>query len=393
MTRPPEVWFFTAATATGGGGVRHTIALMQAMSQLFGERLIIIGRDELKSISLPRQAGRYVAVPLRRRGQKFWWFVRSGAYDLLTPFVDRWLAKRPPPPALAFLDRSWVGRFAPVLAKMGVPVVTMHHNVESDYVGSTTGSLLRPLVLRAIRRNESLALLHSAVNLTMTDEDATRLRLQYGIGACTAMDVLGTFEPFDRAPLPVSFDRCSAKASCHMIMTGSLCDRQTEDGVAWFATKILPRVKSRVPYADLTVAGRQPSQLLQRLARDCGFRVVANPADMDALVCEADLYVAAVRLGSGLKLRLSDALRCGLPVLCHPVSACGYQELYPPPLLQTFTSADEFVAVLGRTQSLLPLAPSLRKSIQSTYSAAFSFSSGVARLFAILRQHLAPELF
>ena len=389
MTASREVWFFTAATATGGGGVRHTVALMQAMSQLYGDRLVIVGRDELKNIPLPRRVGRYVAVPLRSRAQKLWWFVRGGAYDLLTPFVDRWLAEQAQMPSLVVLDRSWIGRFAARLVRRGVPVVTMHHNVEVDYVGSTLATpVLRPFLLPVIRSNERDALRHSSLNLCMTDRDAARLRTVYGLPAKTVFAPLGSFETFDQQPPVARADGADTASAFNLVITGSLCDYQTVDGIRWFISDIFPLVKKAAPDVRLVLAGRSPSPEVVNLAKTEGIQLGPNPADMDAITGKAHVYLAPTRLGSGLKLRLRDALRLGMPVVSHEVSARGYEGLFPNPLFQTFTTPEQCVAALLRVRARLPLGAAIRQQLQGIYEGHFSFPAGLARLRGILASSL-----
>ncbi len=392
--RGGAVWFLTASGTSGGGGVQHTVALLQAMSYLYGACLTIIGREELQSVPLPRPAGRYVVVPRRSTWQKVWWLATARGYDLLSPFVDRWLSAAEELPALALLDRSRIGRFAPRLAGMGIPVVTVHHNVEVDYIASTESNvLLRPRLVHVIRKNERMAVHHSSINLAMTREDQERLRDLYGMAEGRATEVLGTFARFDRLSPTTPDVESPDRRPFHVVTTGSLCDAQTVDGVAWFLTEIYPRLKARVPDVMVTVAGRAPTSKVRRLVAQAGVRLVPDPGEMDAVVRHADVYVAPFRLGSGLKLRVSDGLRCGLPVVSHAVSARGYADLLPSPLLQVFRWPDECVAALERVR-LAPPDLATRRRIQTLYVQRFSFSAGVARLSAILGtqlDHRAPS--
>lgn len=385
-----DVLFLTTAAARGGGGVQHTTALLQAFSAMLGPQLTVVGREELQGIPLPRPAGRYIRVPRRHAWQKVWWLATARGYDLLSPFVDNWLRVLADRPACVILDPSRVGRFAPRFAAMGSTVVTMHHNVEVDYVGSTDRTpFARRLLLHIVRKNERSSLLNSHVNLTMTGEDAVRLRSVYGLDETAVVEPLGTFDAFDAPPVPVLHP--PPPLPYHIIMTGSLCDHQTIDGFMWFLLEVYPLLKARLPEVRVTIAGRLPTPGLIKMARTAGVALIANPANMDDEIRQAHVYLAPARLGSGLKLRLKDALRVGLPIVSHSVSARGYTGLLSDPFLQVFETSTACIEALVRIYRREPLDLGMRRHIQQCYLQRFSFASGVARLESILRAHIPRE--
>jgi hypothetical protein len=144
---------------------------------------------------------------------------------------------------------------------------------------------------------------------------------------------------------------------------------------------------------EYIIAGRAPSVALRTSALAAGAKVIANPVDIDSIVRDADIYLAPVRLGSGVKLRVLDALRSGVPVIAHRVSARGYQGLVDPSSLMVFTSADECLACFERLiASLKPGDAARRDQITSDYQRAFGFAAGVDRLRTALAAALPPEL-
>lgn len=389
LVHRPDIWFVTTSGASGGGGVLHTTALLQAASVLFKERLCIIGRNELRTIPMPYTPGRFVSVPLRSAWQKAWWLATGRCYDLMSPFLDNWLTGIQHKPRLVFLDRSRIGRFAPRFEALGVPVITMHHNVEADYVHSTeTTPLIRSLLLHIVKTAEKQALMHSSINLSMTSHDTDRLRKFHAIDSGVAIETLGTFETIDTPPPPLLVDTLPMSRPWHIVITGSLCDYQTIDGIHWFLQNIHPKLKSSAPGLQITIAGRSPTPGILDLARKAGVSILSNPANMDIITQQADIYLGPTRLGSGLKLRLKDGLRMGLPIVAHSVSARGYRELIPDPLFQSFDTPDECVSALLRLLPLLPLDLATRRDIQHRYLEQFSFSAGLARLQRILEAHL-----
>jgi len=148
----------------------------------------------------------------------------------------------------------------------------------------------------------------------------------------------------------------------------------------------LPRIKLAIPHAAVTISGRLPAKPIIALARIPGVQVIANPPDMDRIIQSAHVYVAPTRVGSGLKLRLKDGFRLGLPIVSHAISAKGYRDVFPKPLLQTFTTADECVSALVKLYRN-DICATDRLDIQRRYVDQYSFNSGVVRLRRILAAH------
>ena len=79
------------------------------------------------------------------------------------------------------------------------------------------------------------------------------------------------------------------------------------------------------PSAELTVAGRSPAASILEAASSAGARVVPSPEDMSVLIREADIYICPSDNGSGIKLRMMDGLKQGLPVVAHVLASRGYE--------------------------------------------------------------------
>ncbi len=97
---------------------------------------------------------------------------------------------------------------------------------------------------------------------------------------------------------------------------------------------------------------------------------------MDEVLKKGDIYICPTNLGSGIKLRIMDGLKWGMPVLTHKVSARGYEELERRNILKVYDTIESFKSKL---KSLLD-EPINKSEILSTYDSLFSFQSGIKRL-------------
>ena len=140
-------------------------------------------------------------------------------------------------------------------------------------------------------------------------------------------------------------------------------------------------LKSIFPDSELTIAGRNPSPELGELCEKAGIRLIPSPVSMDPVMEEADCYICPTSLGGGLKLRVMDGLRWGLPVLAHKKSARGYEQFIEHGCMLQYEDLDSFRKALEKL-SRLKLA---KKDICALYDEIFSFRAGVERLDEILR--------
>lgn len=258
----------------------------------------------------------------------------------------------------------------------GARVVVQHDNFEWDYTRDNTAPWMRPFLLPPVIRTEREAVREADINLALTPADADLLLRHYGKGMKGRMELLFTFEyrsiP-ERVPKEV--------ARPVFVITGNLGALQTRESLFPWLKDYYPLLKQAVTEAELIVAGKDAGEdLRQRLDR-MGIELVDTPPDMSVVLDRARYYICPVDCGGGVKLRVMDGLRTGMPALVHRVSARGYESLEGLSVF-AYDSPGSFVEAL---QSMLvsPETPEVR---QAAYRARFSFESGVERLRKILSQ-------
>lgn len=108
-----------------------------------------------------------------------------------------------------------------------------------------------------------------------------------------------------------------------LVFTGAMGYRPNVDGAAWFCREVLPRVRRAVPGARLTVAGRGPAPAVRRLGRLAGVEVTGEVTDIRPWIGRAQVAVVPLRMGSGTRLKLMEAMAMGRPVVSTTVGAEG----------------------------------------------------------------------
>lgn len=257
----------------------------------------------------------------------------------------------------------------------GAKVITIHHNYQYEYSRDNARGLVKLLTLFWIKRYEKAAVLNSDLNLTLTRDDKMLLKEHYDFAGTSRMEVIGVFEPERRSLPAVSNEvRCG-----RYVITGSLSAVQTYESLREWIKDYFPILKSQDGFKSLTIAGKNPSKKLLDLCRKNGIIVVANPVSMNEVLENADVYICPVSLGGGLKLRIMDGLRFGLPVISHKISARGYDQ-FEDICLFSFHNIDDFTAVIDKVHK-----NAISKSdIQEMYVHEFSYEPGVDRLRGLL---------
>lgn len=256
-------------------------------------------------------------------------------------------------------------------------VITIHHNYNFEYYrDNTKGLLYLPTLFWAVRF-ERQAFQKSDLNLTLTEDDKQKLKKRYGTGK-DQVDVLGVFEYYRKNPVVPGVIN-----SPSFLITGDLSAAQTENSLVPWIRDYYPILKNVFSDCSLTIAGKDPSPSLLNLASDNGIKIVSSPKTMDPLLLGAKYYVCTTSLGGGIKLRVMDGLSYGLPVICHEVSARGYETFVERNVLFVYNDKNSFESQLHRIKE----SRVERTSIIELYCSLFSFDSGIKRLIRILQNN------
>lgn len=259
----------------------------------------------------------------------------------------------------------------------GLKVITIHHNYQVEYLlGDEGGLLLLPRLLWTLR-NERRAVRESDLNLTLTHEDISLLKKHYG-GDHYA--VLGVFESEE---LPNMAIPETPGHGHRYVITGWLGSRQTEKTLIPWIKTYYPLLKQIDPDSRLTIAGKSPSKNLKMLAIENGIQVIDSPKDMQPILDNADFYICPTDRGGGLKLRIMDGLKSGLPVLTHKVSARGYDYMSDEGFLLSYDSPESFIKGI----KILKSSKLSKRRIRTLYSQIFAYKAGVKRLQSIVKKN------
>jgi len=182
------------------------------------------------------------------------------------------------------------------------------------------------VVPRTFSAETERAILAQAANVIAIQwDDATTFRQL--VPAARVVVVPVTMSPASKPA------RLAAGPRCIFVGSGSF---HNVDGLRWFVDACWPLVRRAVPDAVLDVYG----SVCYRLG-DVPLGVTAHGVadDLTAAYSTARLAVVPLRIGSGLKVKLVEALAYGLPTITTSVGAQGLTNFAPLPFLQADDAA------------------------------------------------------
>lgn len=108
-----------------------------------------------------------------------------------------------------------------------------------------------------------------------------------------------------------------------LVFTGSMSYRPNVDATLWFADEVLPRVRAAAPDATFFVVGSQPHARLQPLRERDGVQITGWVPDVNPFLHAAAVFVVPLRMGSGTRLKILQAMAAGRAVVSTTLGAQG----------------------------------------------------------------------
>jgi glycosyltransferase involved in cell wall biosynthesis len=210
-------------------------------------------------------------------------------------------------------------------SRLAAPLLLFQHNVESAIwrrrYELTRNPFLRGLFYdqwRKIERYERVLTRRCDRVLVVSEHDARVHRECYGITTLSEIPTGVDLEYF--AP------SCPARGRVRgeVLFLGSLDWDANQDSVRWFANQILPLLRVRVPEARFVIVGRKPPPSLVALARGLSnVELVGEVGDVRPWLERCSAFVVPLRIGSGTRLKIFEALAMGAPVVSTTIGAEG----------------------------------------------------------------------
>lgn len=108
-----------------------------------------------------------------------------------------------------------------------------------------------------------------------------------------------------------------------LLFTGTMDYRPNVDAILWFVGNVLGMIRESVPEARLFVVGNKPHPRLDALRQRPDVEITGYVQDVLPFLHNATVYVAPLRMGSGTRLKLLQAMAAGCAIVSTPIGALG----------------------------------------------------------------------
>jgi glycosyltransferase involved in cell wall biosynthesis len=308
----------SVAQLLAGLTARHSVALLvlRAHDEPGVDDILRNACDLVEEVEIPRVGTSFGARLIYRirlraallRGMPTWAAERttSGFGARLEELVNTWC------PDVVQLEYRVMGQFLPALAACSKPCVLTDYDPAS---AEGSRSSLRALVEerawkslgRAVSRQVDLL-------VALTDRDRETL------------SELGGATPVTRIPLgydlPASPLDPTGTDPYGIVFVGSFIHLPNADAASWLARNIFPSVKARVPGASLLIIGSHAPTGMRALD-GAGLTVKGEVPDVRPYLDAAAVVAAPIRMGSGMRVKVLEALAGGKAIVATPLALEG----------------------------------------------------------------------
>ena len=186
---------------------------------------------------------------------------------------------------------------------------------------------------RIKRYEKHLCALADAI-IAVSEEDAVLLR---PLGSADKIHVVSSgiwVNQYAENPAPIALSHPA------LVFTGKMDYRPNVDAMVWFVEDILPLIQQKIVDVHLYIVGQQPHARLEGFKNHPHITITGKVDSVLPYLYGADVYIAPLRMGSGTRLKLLEAMACGCAIISTTIAASGLNETVKSALILADTPSD-----------------------------------------------------
>ena len=281
----------------------------------------------------------------------------------------------------------YAGDMMDMIHSFGLKVMVIHLNFEREYqMDNKTIRTFGGITPFFVIKNERKAYLQADYNCFMSPADKESFEHYYGKSNVPS-EIIGAYEYENYQLSSDLIERVSKEKENCVSISGSMNTVQTIEGVMDFKRRYYNIFKKVSPDWRIIITGRNPAPSICEFAESTEGRIeiVPNPVKIEDVIDRSKIFLCPTNVGGGIKLRVMDGFKRGLPVLAHKVSARGYESLKGEPYFKIYDDEKSFEDGLS---SLVDYVNNgyHPEEIINKYLEYFSFEAGTNRFRKLIEE-------
>lgn len=279
-----------------------------------------------------------------------------------------------------------------------IPSVLYEHNVEHEITGQLVSYMRKsPLKIFGSKADETLRNLYlyffgAREKGLVRALEINSLKKFDVIMTCSERDADILKKDVQRAPLltlpwgienPKRYWSPEEREVRNLVFVGSMAWEPNRDAILWFVREIFPIVRKGPVKTRLLIAGSSMTKEISRLDNQRDVIVRGFVEDISEVLLEADIFIAPVRFGSGVNVKILEAMSYGIPVITTPKGSEGI-EARDREHFMVADSEEEFASAVG----YLFGNPEARKSLGIKAREYISEHHGIDRVTGLFEEAL-----
>lgn len=155
-----------------------------------------------------------------------------------------------------------------------------------------------------------------------------------------------------------------------IVFTGKMDYRPNVDAMLWFTSRIFPEIRRHIPGTHLVIVGQKPHARIEALRETSGVTVTGWVQAVQPYLHAASVYVAPLRMGSGTRLKILEAMASGCAVVATSAGAAGLLDEVTQGLLiadDEMHIANAIIKLLQNPDQRRDLGKSARQLVKQYY--------------------------
>ena len=179
------------------------------------------------------------------------------------------------------------------------------------------------------------------------------------------------------------FSSKEVKKKYDLVFIGNLSYAPNIDTSLYIAQELLPLLKEKFPLIKVLICGANPSYQLKKLAND-NIEIIGWTPDIRNAYLAGKIFLAPLRIGTGLQNKLLEAMSLGLPCITSPLANQALKAKDGEQILVA-NSLEQYIQQIDLLLSNKQIRESIGGKAREYIKATFDWESSVAELEKIMK--------